>query len=218
MKIGVFDSGVGGESVANAIKLAKPEYEIVYVQDRQNIPYGTKTRDQLLEFVTPLIEKLVSDGCQVIVIACNTVTTNIISDLRRKFTVPLIGVEPMIGPAVEKTKSKTITVCATPATLASARYHELKSLYATGVEVIEPDCSNWAGMIEDNNVDQEHIRAIVEESLGKESDVFVLGCTHYHWIEDIVDEMTSDKAVVLQPESAIIAQLERVIQGLEQPT
>lgn len=217
MKVGVFDSGVGGESVANAIKRAKPELEIMYVQDKENIPYGTKTREQLIELVTPIIQKLVNEGCQIVVIACNTVTTNIISQLRQRFDVPLIGIEPMIGPAAEKTKSKTITVCATPATLASPRYNELKMQYGSDVKVIEPDCGNWAVMIEDNNVDQEHIRAIVDESLGQGSDVFVMGCTHYHWIEDIIDEMTADKAVVLQPESAVIAQLERVIAELEQP-
>lgn len=216
MKIGVFDSGVGGESVANAIKSVKPELDIVYVQDRENIPYGTKTKYELLTLVTPIIQKLVDQGCRIIVIACNTVTTNIISELREEFGVPLIGIEPMIGPAAEQTNSKIITVCATPATLKSPRYLELKSQYANGVKVIEPDCSNWASMIEENNVDQNHIRTIVEESLGLGSDVFVMGCTHYHWIEDTIDEMTADKAVVLQPESAIIAQLERVIEELKQ--
>lgn len=218
MKLGVFDSGVGGESVANAITRAKPKLEIIYVQDKENLPYGTKTREQLLELVSPIIQRLVDQGCQIVVIACNTVTTNIIAELRANFTVPLIGIEPMIGPAVEKTASRTITVCATPATLASPRYRELKSQYANDVNVIEPDCSNWVSMIEDNNVDQEHIHTIVEESLEQGSDVFVMGCTHYHWIEDIIDEMTADKAVVLQPETAVIAQLERVIEELEQPS
>lgn len=217
MKVGVFDSGVGGESVANAITRTKPELEIMYVQDKENLPYGTKTKEQLLELVSPIIQRLVDQGCQIVVIACNTVTTNIIIELRAQFVIPLIGIEPMIGPAAEKSKSKIITVCATPATLASPRYHELKSQYANGVNIIEPDCSNWVSMIENNNVDQEHIRTIVEESLEQGSDVFVMGCTHYHWIEDIIDEMTADKAVVLQPETAVIAQLERVIEELEQP-
>jgi glutamate racemase len=93
-KIGVFDSGVGGLSVANAIKKALPGYEIIYKDDSQHVPYGTKSLEQIYGFTKPILEELIEEGCQVIVIACNTVTTNTIGRLRQELTVPLVGMEP----------------------------------------------------------------------------------------------------------------------------
>lgn len=214
MKIGVFDSGVGGESVANALESALPEHQVIFMHDRQNIPYGTKTNAELLSLVAPILQKLDRSGCGLIVIACNTVTTNIISELRNTIKTPLIGIEPLIGPASKLTKSGVVTVCATPATLNSDRYKALKRENASSLRVIEPDCSDWARMIEDNDVDEHKIRSIVDQSLSQDSDVFVLGCTHYHWIEDIIDDMTADKAVVLQPEDAIVDRVKQMISDL----
>ena len=91
MKIGVFDSGVGGLSVANAIKQALPENEIVLREDREHVPYGTRTPEEILGFVVPIFEEMVADGCQVIVVACNTVSTNVIIQLRELFSVPLVA-------------------------------------------------------------------------------------------------------------------------------
>ena len=99
MKIGVFDSGVGGLAIARAIEKALPNDEVVYVNDRAHVPYGDKTPEQLLGFVAPILQKLAGDGCKVIVIACNTVTTTIIDSLRERIPVPLVGIEPMVKPA-----------------------------------------------------------------------------------------------------------------------
>ncbi len=215
MKIGVFDSGAGGRSVANAIKKAVPEHEVVYRQDKKNLPYGNKTEDQLYELVVPILQGLEAEGCKVIVVACNTVTTTIIQKLRRVISVPLIGIEPMIKPAVQLSKTKVITVCATPTTLKSARYLELKNKYASNTRVIEPDCSTWATMIEDDRIDQEHLNEIIEDSLSKKSDVIVMGCTHYHWIEEKLEKFTRGKAIILQPEQAVITRLVRVLSQLD---
>jgi len=153
MKIGVFDSGIGGLSVANAVKKALPKDQIIFVNDQKNVPYGTKSPGQLLKLVVPILNDLVEQGCNAIVIACNTVSTTIIDELRKRISVPLIAMEPMIKPAAEQTKSKIITVFATPTTLASRRYSWLKANYASGIKVLEPDCSDWALMIEDDQLD-----------------------------------------------------------------
>lgn len=211
MKIGVFDSGVGGRSVASAVRKALPEHEVIYAQDKKNVPYGMKSPEVLFKLVLPILEDLVDKGCGVIVIACNTVTTTMINDLRAVLPVPLVGIEPMVKPAAALTKSKTITVCATPTTLASKRYQDLKEKYAKGITVLEPDCSRWADMIERDAIDQALIKDVVEESIQRGADVIVMGCTHYHWIEKIVERIALDRAVVLQPEDAVIKQLKRVI-------
>lgn len=214
MKIGVFDSGVGGLSVANAIHEALPEHEVVLREDKEHVPYGTRQPDEILGFVTPIFQELVDQGCQVIVVACNTVSTTLIGELRERFSIPLIAVEPMVKPAADATSSKIVAVCATPTTLASARYAELKATYASGIKVLEPDCSDWAYMIENKTVDRQKIADRINEVLDAGADVIVLGCTHYHWIEEEIRELAASRAQVIQPEQAIIKQLNAVLEQL----
>lgn len=115
--IGVFDSGIGGKSVALALERDLPQVKVIFVNDTAHVPYGSKPMDQVLGYVVPILEDLVEQGCEAIVIACNTVTTNLIQYLRLVIAVPLIGIEPMVKPAAEVTKSGVIAICATPATL-----------------------------------------------------------------------------------------------------
>lgn len=214
VKIGVFDSGVGGLSVANAIRAALPDVEVVLRQDKKHVPYGLRKPDQILSFVTPIFQELADAGCQVIVVACNTVTTTLIAELRQRFSLPLVAIEPMVKPAAKLTKTKTISVCATPATLASSRYAWLKKQYAKDVTVLEPDCGDWPSMIENRQVDEAAIAERINAALDKNADVIVLACTHYHWIEEEIKALAASRAEVIQPEAATIAQLKRVLARL----
>lgn len=214
LKIGVFDSGVGGLSVTQAIQRALPQHDVCYVDDHANIPYGTKSIDQIHGFVVPILHSLIDSGCQIIVIACNTVTTNLIELLRQELAVPLIGMEPMVKLAAKLSESKTITVCATPRTLTSARYAWLKRTYAPDCIILEPDCSNWSELIEDKRMNEVIIRQKIEPALQAGADVIVLGCTHYHWIETEIRAMAIGQAIVLQPEQPVIAELRRQITRL----
>lgn len=211
MKVGVFDSGVGGLSVVNAIKAALPDIEIEYAEDRDNLPYGNKTPDELFRLSLPILNTLSKNHCDVIVIACNTLTTSCIEKLRPALPVPLIGMEPMVKPAAEQTKSGVIAVCATPTTLASDRYQWLKKTYTSGVEVIEPDCSDWTALIESNDMERQHIHEQIDSACDQGADVIVLGCTHYHWIEDIITQEARGRAIIIQPEQPVIEQLKRVL-------
>lgn len=213
-KIGVFDSGVGGLSVVKAIQKELPELEIVYKEDKPHVPYGNRDIDEIHNFVKPIFREFIDEDCRVIVVACNTVTTNLIERLRQEFSVPMVGMEPMVKPAAEATKTKVIAVCATPRTLSSERYKRLKDEYAKGVQVLEPNCSDWALMIESNTLNREKIAKTVENVIAQGADQIVLGCTHYHWIERQINELTAGRAAVIQPEQATIAQLKRVLQRL----
>jgi glutamate racemase len=210
-KIGVFDSGVGGLSVAQAIQAALPDDEVFFTNDPEHFPYANRKPEELLGFVLPILEGLVDAGCEVIVIACNTVSTTLIGDLRDKISVPLIAMEPMVKPAAEKTTSKVIAICATPTTLASKRYHELKEQFAQGITVIEPDCSDWSAMIESNTIDRANIEQITDDACSAGADIIVLACTHYHWIENIIADHAAGRAAVLQPEQPVIEQLKRIL-------
>ncbi|GAC1388085.1 MAG: glutamate racemase [Candidatus Saccharimonadales bacterium] len=212
MKIGVFDSGIGGRSVANAIEKAFPDDQVIYRNDSEHVPYGLRPPADLLQLVTPILDEMVKDGCHIIVIACNTVTTTIIKDLRAKLSVPLIGIEPMVKPAVAMTKTGIIAVCATPTTLASKRYKELKQLYALQTRVLEPDCHDWSKMIESQQVDYESISMRINDVCEAGADVIVLGCTHYHWISNEIDAIAcAYGAQVIHPENAVILQIKRVL-------
>lgn len=207
MKIGVFDSGVGGLSIVNAIKSALPDAEVIYVEDRKNVPYGNKTPEELYKLVLPILNTLSNSGCDVIVVACNSVSTTIIDKLRAQLSTPLIGVEPMLEKAVSLTKTGVVTVCATPITLKSSRYADLKHQFSGNNRFLEPDCSQWAYLIETDQIDRFIIRGIIEDVLQQKSDVIVLGCTHYHWIEKDIKEIVGNLAIVIQPEEQIVKTL-----------
>lgn len=212
--IGVFDSGVGGLSVANAVRAAFPEHTVDYREDRQNIPYGTKSKSELQALVTPILQEM-SETCDVIVIACNSVSTLLIGELRAVITTPLIPVEPMIEAAAASTKSRVIAVCATPATLGSRRYKELLQTHGAHLTVIEPDCSTWALMIEHNKLDEQKVTDSISTACKEGADVIVLGCTHYHWIETLIAEVADGRAVILQPEQMIIDQVRQALAQLD---
>lgn len=214
MKIGVFDSGIGGKSVALAIEEALPQHTVIFVNDTENVPYGLKTPEELYKLVLPILQNLASKT-DIVVVACNTVSTTLIGRLREAIKTPLVAVEPMVKPAAMATHTKTIAVCATPTTLASPRYAELKSLYAKGIKILEPDCSDWSLMIESNNIDKQKVQDRIDSVCDEGADVIVLGCTHYHWIEEIIKQEAKGRAQVIQPEQPVVEQVKRLIAGLE---
>ena len=212
MKVGVFDSGIGGLSVAKAIEKELPEAEVLFVHDTpEHFPYATKSPDEIYRFILPIFQNLVDERCDAIVVACNTVSTTLISRLRGAFEVPMVALEPMVKPAATLTSTGVIAVCATPTTLASERYAWLKNTYGGACTFIEPDCSDWSALIERSQMTEARIRQEIEPALAQDADVIVLGCTHYHWIEQEIKHIVKGKAQVLQPETAVVAQLKRVL-------
>lgn len=214
MKVGVFDSGVGGLSIAKKIEKEIKGVEVISRNDKANLPYGDKTPEQLIKLALPILKKMEDDGCEIIVVACNTLSMTIAEEIRAQLSSVVITVEPMIAKTVELTESKTITVCATPATLASRRYKDLLERYAQHLTVIEPDCSDWARLIEENEINEQLIADDIEPSIGRGSDVIVLGCTHYHWIEGEINELVGERAIVLQPEEYVVGRLRKAVEQL----
>lgn len=212
-RVGVFDSGVGGKSVANAVESAFGNIEVICVEDSTNLPYGTKTVETLEKLVVPILQDL-AERVDVIIIACNTISTVLGEKLRQQLDVPIILVVPMVKTASSLSKKKVIAVCATPTTLGSQRYQQLKEQYAPDIEVVEPDCSDWSSLIEANEMSKQEIGKMVDQVREKNADVIVLGCTHYHWIEDLIVAVAGPKITVLQPEPAIILQLRTVLEQL----
>lgn len=204
MRLGVFDSGIGGEAVAKALRIYFPEATIDTVNDKDNIPYGDKSPEEVIHLTEAAIQPFLDMTYDVIILACNTATALAIEYLRMTYPIQkFIGIEPMIKPAAEQTKTNIIAVCATPATLASERYTHLVQKYGSQLEIIEPDCREWAYLIENNQLNRSHVEAIIDDACRRGADVIVLGCTHYHWIKKMIIETAAGRAVILEPSEAI---------------
>lgn len=212
VKIGVFDSGIGGKAIAHTLQTEYPEAEILYVNDSKNVPYGNRASSEILALTDNAIQPLLQAKVDVIVIACNTATAVAIEVLRGRYPdTQFVGLEPMVKPASEMTKSKTIAVFATSATIASERYAELKQEYAKEIRVLEPDCSNWAYLIENDQVDTDSVVSIVESVCDDGADVIVLACTHYHWIKELIIKASQNRAIIIDPSEAISRRVGQLI-------
>ena len=204
MKVGVFDSGIGGKAVAEELQRLIPDAEVLYVSDSAHVPYGGRPQQEIIELTEAAIQPLLDAACDAIVIACNTATTNAIGALRQAYPAQhFVGLEPMVKPAAALTKTKTIAVLATPATLASERYAQLKNDWAADITVIEPDCASWASNIEHDAIEKIPLETTMSALKDNDVDVIVLGCTHYHWLKDRIEQLAGPTVTVLEPSNAI---------------
>ena len=204
MKIGVFDSGIGGQAVAKRLSELIPDAEIICVDDHKHVPYGSRSAAEITELTTTAIQPLINMQCDAIVIACNTATTVAITHLRELYPdTNFVGIEPMVKPATEQTKTAVIAVLATPATLASESYNALKVTWGSDVTIIEPDTTDWASMIEQGQSEDVPIEDSIHQLLEEAVDVVVLACTHYHWLKERAEIAAGVRAVILEPSDAI---------------
>jgi glutamate racemase len=212
MKLGIFDSGIGGEAVAASLQTLLPEATIQVVNDRKNVPYGSKTTEEVISLTHAAIQPLLEGNCDIIILACNTASAAAIETLRTQYPEQdFIGFEPMVKPAAALSKTGVIAVCATPSTLASHRYAWLVEQYAKDTRIIEPDCSRWAYMIENNQINRDNIASIVNDCCDAGADIIVLGCTHYHWIKDLISEIAGERAMILEPSEAIARRVQAIM-------
>jgi glutamate racemase len=204
MKIGVFDSGIGGQTVATRLGELLPDAKIICVDDHQHVPYGSRTADEIMTLTDAAIQPLLRAICDAMVIACNTATTVAIEYLRKTYPDSnFVGIEPMVKPAAELTKSGIIAVLATPATLASTSFATLKKTWAKDIIIIEPDTDVWATLIEAGQSEDVPIEDMVFQLIGEGVDVIVLACTHYHWLKERAEMAAGVHAIVLEPSDSI---------------
>ena len=212
IKIGVFDSGIGGKAIAEKLEKLFPLANIISVNDSKNVPYGNRRRSEIIKMTEVSIQPLIDQKCDAIVIACNTATTNAIEELRNNHpSIHFVGIEPMIKPASKLTRTNSIAVLATNSTITSHRYQQLKHQWAPNLTVIEPDCRQWAELIENNEIERIDLHVVVQEIKRWNVDVIVLGCTHYHHIKDRIQKMVGPSIKILEPSDAIGARLDSII-------
>ncbi len=211
--IGIIDSGVGGISVLQSLRAQLPHEHFLYLADNLNLPYGAKSPQEVLGMATFACRRLVKADCKLIVAACNTITLSAISTIREQVQIPVIGVVPMVKPAAAKTRTGSIAVAATPATLASDSYHQLVTQYASGVEVINLPCPDWVAMVESGTVSEAGLREPLTSALRAGADMLVLGCTHFPFLIPQLLPLLPDGVRMLHSGPAIARQAKRVLES-----
>ena len=192
--IGLFDSGIGGISILEKLKQLLPNENFIYLADNQNCPYGSKSKKEIISLSKKNCEKLIELNCKIIIIACNTSTTNSIKKLREIIAIPIIGVEPGLKPAIHYTKTKNIGILATKKTLGSELFFEtLNQNRIEDIHIHEQIGYELVNLIEEGSHSKQNLYKILEKYLvpmiNKKIDCLLLGCTHYNHIKDIIEEI-----------------------------
>ncbi len=213
--IGIFDSGVGGTSIWKELHALMPNESTIYLADSNNAPYGEKSEEEILQLCIKNTELLLSKKCKLIVVACNTATTNAITQLRKTYTVPFIGIEPAIKPAALQTQTKKVGVLATKGTLSSALFNSTSKLYASGIKVFEQEGTGLVKLIESGLAKSNEVRHLLEQFLRpmlKEGiDCLVLGCTHYPYLIPVLKEILPNNVKIVDSGLAVAQQTKSVL-------
>ncbi len=213
--IGIFDSGVGGTSIWREINQLLPHENTIYLADSKHAPYGPKGKQQIEELCIKNTELLLEKGCKLIVVACNTATTNAINYLRNNYDVPFIGIEPAIKPAALQTKTNAVGILATKGTLSSSLFHKTSNLHASGVEVIEQVGEGIVQLVENGETYSEEMRALLQlylkPMLDANIDHLVLGCTHYPYLIPILLELLPNNVKIIDSGEAVARQTKTIL-------
>lgn len=213
--IGIFDSGVGGTSIWKEIYNLLPNEDSIYLADSSNAPYGPKGRERIIELSIKNTELLLEKNCKLIVVACNTATTNAIDYLRETYNIPFIGIEPAIKPAALKTKTKSIGILATKGTLSSELFHKTSDLYSNGITVIEQIGEGIVQLVESGKIHSMEMRELLLKytapMLKANIDHLVLGCTHYPYLIPILKEILPNHINIIDSGEAVARQTKSVL-------
>jgi glutamate racemase len=214
--IGVFDSGVGGISIWMQLHELLPNENTIYLADSLNAPYGEKSREAIIGLSRKNTDYLLSRGCKLIVVACNTATTNAIKTLRELYKVPFIGIEPAIKPAALNSHSKTIGVLATKGTLGSQLFHSTAKLHAGGIRIIEQEGSGLVELIEAGKENTPQMRTLLTGYLNPmvsaQIDHLVLGCTHYPFLIPLLRELLPPTVTIIDSGEAVARQTRKILE------
>lgn len=201
--IGVFDSGVGGLTVAHELMRQLPKEELIYVGDTLRCPYGSRPEHEVKQFTHELVEFLLKKNVKMIVIACNTATAFTLDELKEKLDIPIIGViQPGARAAIKNTKNEQIGIIGTEGTVRSEAYPDALQQINEQLEVTSLACPLFVPMVEKGLTDGEQARIVVEETLRplrntKNIDTLVLGCTHYPLLENVIQDVMGEDVKII---------------------
>ena len=216
--IGVFDSGLGGISVWQALYDALPNESLIYLGDGKRCPYGSRSRDEVRQYTEEAVERLLAEGCKMVVVACNTATAVAINYLREKYpSIPFVGLEPAVKPAALTTKAGIIGVLATKRSLEGDHFRRAEAKYGSEVTILKAVGEGFVEAVEEN---REHtaetaelVRKAVQPLVEAGADKIVLGCTHYPFLREEIAKVAGEGVEIIDSSAAVAR---RVISLLEE--
>lgn len=200
--IGMFDSGVGGLTVMREVMRAMPNENIIYVGDTARVPYGNKCADTIVRYSMENMAFLVENKIKLLVIACNTASSYALDHLQQKFGIPVIGViDPGAAKAVQTTRNQCIGVLGTTATVQSQSYVKKIQALLPAAKVVSIACPLFVPLVEEGFIEHLSAKLIIQEYLKKmdgiEVDTLLLGCTHYPFLKDLIQQHVGEHVVIV---------------------
>lgn len=212
--IGLFDSGIGGTSIWLAIHELMPYEDTIYLADSKNAPYGLKSKEEIITLSMKNTEFLLERNSKIIVVACNTATTNAIKELRAKYDVPFIGIEPAIKPAATQSKTQKIGILATKGTLNSELFNKTVETYPN-TEIIEQIGYGLVELIEDGKLNSPEMNQLLhsylEPMIEENIDYLVLGCSHYPYLIPQLKKILPQNIKIIDSGEAVAKQTYHVL-------
>jgi glutamate racemase len=219
LRIGIFDSGIGGVTVLKKALEFLPDAEYIYYADTKNVPYGVKKSHEVLDHVFEAFNFLSKKNIHIAVIACNTATSVAVSELRKKFSFPIIGMEPAVKPAILCNSGKKILVLATSLTLREKKFEELACSLDKQQRVHRLALDELVMYAEQFNFDSETVIFYLQEKLSKidfaEYETIVLGCTHFVYYSRIIQEIAGENISVIDGNEGTVINMVRRIKGMK---
>ncbi len=193
MKVGIFDSGIGGITVLKTAIERLPQVEYIYYSDNLHVPYGTKPKEEVVGYVKDVVRFLVDEGVDAILIACNTATSVAVNELRRMYDIPIIGMEPAVKLALDDNESGKVLVTATPLSLKEEKYKNLVAHVDHEHRAVSLPLPELVTLAEAKNFDETIIKEYFDEKLAEynldEYVGIVLGCTHFVYFKKYLKDI-----------------------------
>lgn len=214
--VGFFDSGLGGLCILKSFKRLCPNESTIYLADSAHCPYGNRPLEEIRSLAFANTRDLLTRGCKMIVVACNTATAAAIDDLRKEYKeIPFIGLEPAVKPAAKGSRTGIIGVLATAGTFNGRLYRETSAHFAQGVTILATVADEFVTLVEHGETAgaraETLVRAKVEPLLAAGADYIVLGCTHFPHLKPLIKKVVAGRAAILDPSAAVARQARRVL-------
>ncbi len=213
--IGLFDSGIGGTSIWKEIHQLLPQENTIYLADSKNAPYGQRPKEEIIDLSIKNTEFLLEQNAKIIVVACNTATTNAIKELRAKYDIPFIGIEPAIKPAANNSKTQTIGILATKGTLNSELFNKTAEKFQD-TKIIEQVGYNLVKLIEEGEMYSDEMTSLLKTYLAPmieaNIDYLVLGCSHYPYLIPQIKKILPENVKIIDSGEAVARQTQKVLE------
>lgn len=215
--IGIFDSGIGGTSIWKEIHNLLPNEKTIYLADSKNAPYGEKSKEEIIQLSRKNTDFLLNMNCKLIVVACNTATTNAIRELRAHYDIPFIGIEPAIKPAAINSKTQIIGILATKGTLNSELFNKTSEMFQH-IKIMEQIGYGLVELIENGQIESPEmtqlLHSYLQPMIEANIDFLVLGCSHYPYLIPQIRKIIPDHIQIIDSGLAVARQTQNLLKEI----